>query len=868
MLVAGLVGPAAGEPPPVVPATVVRTIDGLPAVRAGATVSKQVTTPIPFSVVGFDVPRGAHLEFRTSLDGESWEPWTEAEVSPEEGPDSGSAEGRAANPRVTLPVWVGAARHVQTRLEGRRGAATPERAAVHLVDSSGLGRSWSTRVADRLRAAWRGTPPSAAATAGRPDIVTRKEWGANESLRRGSPSYAPRIKAGFVHHTVNTNNYSRAEAPALVRGIYSYHVQSNGWSDIGYNFLVDRFGTIYEGRYGGMTKPVIGAHAGGFNTETFGVSLLGTFNSASPSADMRTGLRRLLAWKYDYHHVSVLGKTSYTTYGSTRFSAGSTVSINRLAGHRDASLTACPGDQVYAQLPALRTQVADLQGPVILYPSASPTTVEIVNGNSVSGAVAFSARLRPAGTWTLKVLSSDGTVVHAATGYGEQLDHDWIPAGMTAGTYRYVIGSSGRRPGGGLIQVKPPTITASASRSVTTLQPSGAVAPVTFSGDLYSGATWRLRIFDAAGVLVHRAVGTGSSFSTTWRGPLAAPGTYRWDVYAEDAALIKGSLRVVADYVDRLARPATAAAAAAAISKRTFATGAAKHAVLTPVGRVGFAMAAGPLAGTGGPVLFTKRTATPAETIAELDRVLPDGGTVYVMGDTSVVAGSALNGVATSRQGKWNVVRARGPDAIAAAGAAARIVLNRSGATGVVLAGHTTATSWRQGVAAGGYAARAGQPVLLTRATSLSAPAADVLSSAAITNVTIVGDTDAVAAGIGQQLRATKTVRRVAGASARATAVAVSRVLFGRTTAASGDRYLFANITRDDGWVRALAAVPLSARTHAPVLVAYTAEVPSVTTTYLDSLGYSEARLGRGTVLGDAQHASVTVEATLAQRLQ
>ena len=868
MLVAGLVGPAAGEPAPVVPATVVRTVEGLPAARAGAAVSKQVATPIPFSVIGFEVPRGANLAFRTSLDGESWGPWTEAEVSPEEGPDPGSAEARAANPRVTLPVWVGAARHVQTRLEGRRGAASPERAAVHLIDSSGLGRSWSTRVADRLRAAWRGTPPSAEATAGRPDIVTRKEWGANESLRRGGPSYAPRIKAGFVHHTASTNNYSRAEAPAVVRGIYSYHVQSNGWSDIGYNFLVDRFGTIYEGRYGGMTKPVIGAHAGGFNTETFGVSLLGTFNSATPPAEMKSGLRRLLAWKYDNHHVSVLGETSYTSYGSTRYSAGTTVSINRLAGHREASLTVCPGDRVYAQLPTLRTEIAQLQGPVILYPRASPTTVQIVDGATVSGPVEFRAQLRPAGSWTVKILNAAGTTVHTKTGSGEYLKYDWYPAGTTPGSYRYVISSTGRRPGGGGLTLEPPTISASASRPTTTVQPGGAVAPVTFSGTLYSGANWTLRIFNAAGE-VHRATGTGSSFSTAWRGPLnAPPGMYRWEVSTDDAVPVGGSLRIFADYVDRLARPSGAAAAAAAISTRTFAAGTAKHAVLTPAGRAGFATAAGPLAGTAGPVLFSNRTSAPAETIAELDRVLPDGGTVFVLGDTSVIAATALDGVAATRQGKWKIARISGADAIAVAARAARVVLNRSGATGVVLAGNTTSTSWRQSVGAGGYAARSGQPVLLTTASRLSAPAADVLSSPSITNVTIVGDTDAVAAGIGQQLRATKTVRRVAGASARATAVAVSRVLFGRTTAAAGDRYLFANITRDDGWVRALAAVPLSARTRAPVLVSYTTTVPEATATYLDGLGYSEARLGRGIVLGDGEHVNEAVEATLAQRLQ
>ncbi len=108
-------------------------------------------------------------------------------------------------------------------------------------------------------------------------------WGADESIRRGPPSYAADVRFAIVHHTAGRNDYTRAEAPAIVRGIQLFHVQGNGWNDIGYNFLVDRFGTIYEGRFGGVDRNVIGAHALGFNTGSVGIALLGTYGNTKPS---------------------------------------------------------------------------------------------------------------------------------------------------------------------------------------------------------------------------------------------------------------------------------------------------------------------------------------------------------------------------------------------------------------------------------------------------------------------------------------------------------------------------------------------------------------------------------------------------------
>ena len=126
----------------------------------------------------------------------------------------------------------------------------------------------------------------------KPLIYSRAQWGANEKLRDQSPPNYGTIKAGFIHHTVNANNYTAADVPALLRGIYAYHTQSRGWRDIGYNFLVDRFGRIWEGRYGGVDKAVVGAHTLGYNEVSFAMSAIGNYDIAAAAAGRARRLRR------------------------------------------------------------------------------------------------------------------------------------------------------------------------------------------------------------------------------------------------------------------------------------------------------------------------------------------------------------------------------------------------------------------------------------------------------------------------------------------------------------------------------------------------------------------------------------------------
>jgi hypothetical protein len=187
----------------------------------------------------------------------------------------------------------------------------------------------------------------------KPQIFSRAQWGADERMRdRGSLSYFE-VHAGFVHHTVNANGYTRAQVPSIIRGIYAYHTRGRGWSDVGYNFLVDRFGRIWEGRYGGVDRPVVGAHTLGYNEDAFAMSAIGNFETARPSERMIDAYARLFAWKLSLHGVDADSRRQWV--------AGRRMPAIR--GHRDVGQTACPGRHLYARVGEIRSRAAALQVP-------------------------------------------------------------------------------------------------------------------------------------------------------------------------------------------------------------------------------------------------------------------------------------------------------------------------------------------------------------------------------------------------------------------------------------------------------------------------------------------------------------------------
>ncbi|MEU3845237.1 peptidoglycan recognition protein [Streptomyces sp. NPDC028635] len=196
----------------------------------------------------------------------------------------------------------------------------------------------------------------------RPRIVTRAGWGADEKLRERGFVYTKSVKAAFVHHTATGNNYTCAQAPSVIRGIYRYHVKSMGWRDIGYNFLVDKCGNIYEGRAGGVAKAVLGAHTLGFNSNSMGVAVIGTFGSSKPSTAAVTSIARLAAWKLGLYGMNPTAKTYLKSGGGNLYAKGKNVRLNVISGHRDGFATDCPGKQLYGKLGTARSKAAGYQG--------------------------------------------------------------------------------------------------------------------------------------------------------------------------------------------------------------------------------------------------------------------------------------------------------------------------------------------------------------------------------------------------------------------------------------------------------------------------------------------------------------------------
>ncbi|WP_198533852.1 peptidoglycan recognition protein family protein [Streptomyces odonnellii] len=227
-------------------------------------------------------------------------------------------------------------------------------------------------------------PPAPPSTAPKPPIVDRAGWGADESISPEEPEYLPggKIKAVVVHHTAESNTYTCAQGPAVVRGIYAYHVQQLGWKDVGYNFLVDKCGTVYEGRKGGLDRPVLGAHAYGFNTETTGISVLGTYTDTAPPQAAMVSVARVAAWKLGQYGVDPTGTTTLTagdsgrSYTGKTWAKGAQLSFPTIHGHRDGYNTQCPGDAFYNQLATIRSWAG---GPV------AGLTLKSVTGAGVSG---------------------------------------------------------------------------------------------------------------------------------------------------------------------------------------------------------------------------------------------------------------------------------------------------------------------------------------------------------------------------------------------------------------------------------------------------------------------------------------------------
>ncbi len=297
-------------------------------------------------------PRAARIEMRVRARTGGWSPWALASAlghEPDQAPSQRTVFGS--------PVWFGAARRFELR------AAVPvDGLRVHFVTLAAVGGTPAAAVA-----AFPLAEPVLDAGPGQPPIIARSAWAGAHSPPGTPPAYG-KVRLAFVHHTDNPNGYSAEAVPAMLLAMYQFHRFVRGWHDIGYNFVVDLFGRIWEARAGGIDQPVIGAQAGGYNVESTGVAVLGTFSSVVPSRAAIGALEQLLAWKLSLHGLHALGRTTVEVNPFdafyTQYRGGTRISLPHIAGHRQGCTTDCPGNAFFARLGSIRPRVAALTGTV------------------------------------------------------------------------------------------------------------------------------------------------------------------------------------------------------------------------------------------------------------------------------------------------------------------------------------------------------------------------------------------------------------------------------------------------------------------------------------------------------------------------
>jgi hypothetical protein len=428
-------------------------------------------TPPRFDMVGLHWRGAGSVAFRTRSVTGRWSAWRRAAPEAEDLPNAGTAEARAAHGwRLGNPYWTGESDRIAYRLHG-----PVTRLRAYFIDSPD----------ERI-------PLRRLSLAGSPPIISRLAWGANEAIRRAPPQYAPSLQFAVVHHTAGTNSYTASQSAAIVRGIEVYHVKGNGWNDIGYNFLIDKYGQVFEGRFGGADKNVIGAHAEGFNTGSVGVALLGTYEVTPPTAAAKNALANLLAWRLDLAHVDPLSTVTVTSGGNARFPAGTPVFLRAVSGHRDTGFTTCPGAALYGQLGALARQAATTGLPKLYAPTVQ---------GQLGGLIRFQARLSQPLPWTVTVTDSTGAVVGTGAGTGESVDWTWDATTVPLGAYTWSIGAGESvRPATGTIGAAPVPLTIKSATAIPAV--AGDSAQVSYTLSTAATVTATLQTADGRDVSV------------------------------------------------------------------------------------------------------------------------------------------------------------------------------------------------------------------------------------------------------------------------------------------------------------------------------------------------------------------------------
>ncbi|CPR10847.1 N-acetylmuramoyl-L-alanine amidase [Mycobacterium bohemicum DSM 44277] len=348
----------------------------------GGVTVRELSQQTPFSLVALTGDlAGTSTRVRAKHPDGSWGPWYRTEyetAAPDPVAGGRSGEDPSEGPRSTDPVFVGTTTTVQIAVTRPLDApVTRPQEAASPPDDLGyrpasreqpFGQNISAILISPPQAPahtqW--TPPAGVLMPGQaPAIISRAEWGADESLRCGTPQYDNGIRAAVVHHTAGSNDYSPLESAGIVKAIYTYHSKTLGWCDIAYNALVDKYGQVFEGSAGGLTKAVEGFHTGGFNRNTWGVAMIGNFDDVPPTPLQLRSLGRLLGWRLGMDGVDPRGTVQLESAGShyTTFAAGTVATLPTIFTHRDVGNTDCPGNAAYALMDEVREIAAHFNDP-------------------------------------------------------------------------------------------------------------------------------------------------------------------------------------------------------------------------------------------------------------------------------------------------------------------------------------------------------------------------------------------------------------------------------------------------------------------------------------------------------------------------
>ncbi|MFN8068200.1 MAG: N-acetylmuramoyl-L-alanine amidase [Mycolicibacterium insubricum] len=355
----------------------------------GGTTVREVSQDRPFSLVALtgDDLTGTSARVRARRDDGSWGPWYDAETL-----ESNADDSQRHGPRGTDPVFVGRTTAVQIAVTRPQTApVTKPRAGadlgyrpVNVEESIGQHLNAVLISPRQAPAGDASTLPTGAIVPGQqPPVITRAQWGADEGMRCGAPVYDDGVRAAVVHHTAGSNDYAPGDSAAIVAAIYAYHTKTLGWCDLAYNALVDKYGQIFEGRAGGLDRPVEGSHTGGFNRDTWGVAMLGDFDATPPTDVQLHQVGRLIGWRLGLDHVDPKGTVALTSAGGsyTFIPAGVTPTLPTIFSHRDVGITDCPGDAAYARLGEIRDIAAQYLVPPA--PPGPPTLADRLRGGAI-----------------------------------------------------------------------------------------------------------------------------------------------------------------------------------------------------------------------------------------------------------------------------------------------------------------------------------------------------------------------------------------------------------------------------------------------------------------------------------------------------